>query len=291
MITFDTKLTNGTIADAVNVYPGYTNVAAGMYMVQTEGISAKNLGDAVYVKVYAKLTDGSYVYTSVVGYNAVAYAKSILKNSSNAYMKRLVVSMVNYGTEAQMYFGHNTANPMNSFLTADQKALVQDYNTSMMADVVSVDSTKAGTLQYDGSSFAKRAPSVSFDGAFSINYYFTTANKPDGEVKLYYWTLEDYNAASKLSPKNATGSMTMTNVSGNQYWGEVSGVAAKELDETVFVVGVYSYNGTTYTTGVLNYHIGKYCAGLAAKDTSNQQELAKATAVYGFYAKEYFVNI
>ena len=244
-----------------------------------------------YDSVYAKLTDGSYVYTSVVGYNAVAYAKSIIKNSTNSHMKRLVVAMLNYGTEAQLFFQHNVDSPMNSFITESQQAQLRSYDASMMQAVVSVDATKAGTLQYDGSSFAKRAPTVSFDGAFSINYYFTTANKPDGEVKLYYWTLEDYNAASKLSPKNATGSTTMTNVSGNQYWGEVSGIAAKELDETVFVLGVYSYNGTTYTTGVLNYHIGKYCAGLAAKDTSNQQELAKATAVYGFYAKEYFANI
>ena len=179
---------------------------------------------------------------------------------------------------------------MNNFLTADQQALVDAYDASMVENVVSVDSDKAGSLVYNGSSFAKRAPSVSFDGAFSINYYFTTANVPDGDVKLYYWTLEDYNAATKLSPKNATGSMTMTNVSGNQYWGEVAGIAAKELDKTVFVLGVYAYNGTTYTTGVLNYHIGKYCTGLAAKDTSEQQNLAKATAVYGFYAKEYFAN-
>ena len=291
MITFTTKQTDGTVANAEKVYPGYTSVGGGMYMVQTEGISAKNLGDAVYMKIYAKLSDGSYVYTDMVGYNAVVYAKSILKNSTNAYMKQLVVAMVNYGTEAQMYFGHNTSNPMNSFLTDAQKALVQEYNTGMVNGVTAVDSTKAGSLVYNGSSFAKRAPSVSFDGAFSINYYFTTANKPDGEVKLYYWTLEDYNAATKLSPKNATGSMSMTNISGNQYWGQVSGIAAKELDETVFVLGVYAYNGTTYTTGVLNYHIGKYCTTLAAKDTSEQQDLAKATAVYGHYAKEYFANI
>jgi hypothetical protein len=161
----------------------------------------------------------------------------------------------------------------------------------MMQDVVSVDSAKVGKLVYNGSSFAKRAPSVSFDGAFSINYYFTTANKPDGEVKLYYWTLEDYNKATKLSPKNATGSMVMTNVSGNQYWGAVDGIAAKALDETVFVLGVYAYNGITYTTGVLNYHIGKYCNSLAVKESSNQQDLAKATAVYGYYAKTYFANL
>ncbi len=291
LITFSTRQTEGTVATAEKVYPGYASVGGGMYMVQTEGVSAKNLGDAVYVKIYAKLRDGSYVYTDMVGYNAAAYAKSILKNSSNAYMKQLVVAMMNYGTEAQLYFGHNTSSPMNSFLTDAQKALVQEYNSTMVSGVVSVDSTKAGSLVYNGSSFAKRAPSVSFDGAFSINYYFTTANVPDGEVKLYYWTLEDYNAATQLSPGNASGSMSMTNISGNQYWGQVSGIAAKELDETVFVLGVYAYNGTTYTTGVLNYHIGKYCTTLAAKDTSEQQDLAKATAVYGFYAKEYFRNL
>ncbi len=291
LITFSTKQTDGTVATAEQVYPGYTSVGGGMYMVQTAGISAKNLGDAMYIKIYAKLIDGSYVYTSMVGYNAVVYAKSILKNSTNAYMKQLVVAMMNYGTEAQLYFGHNADNPMNSFLTADQKALVQDYSSSMLNGVTSVDASKSANVQYDGSSFAKRSPSVSFDGALSINYYFTTANKPDGDVKMYYWTMEDYSNATTLSPRNATGSMIMTNVTGNQYWGQVSGIAAKELDETIFVLGVYAYNGTTYTTGVLNYHIGKYCSTLAAKDTSTQQDLAKATAVYGYYAKEYFANI
>ena len=290
LLTFDSKLTDGTIADAVNVYPGYTGTD-GMYMVQTDGISAKNLGDAVYVKIYAKMINGSYVYSGVAGYNAVTYAKSILKNSSNNYMKRLVISMLNYGTEAQYFFQHRVDSPMNSFVTEEQQAQLLDYDASMMQGVVSVDSAKAGNLQYNGSSFAKRSPSVSFDGAFAINYYFTTANVPDGEVKLYYWTLEDYNKATKLSPKNATGSMSMTNVMGNQYWGQVGGIAAKELDETVFVLGVYAYQGITYTTGVLNYHVGKYCTTLAAKDTSEQQDLAKATAVYGYYAKEYFSNI
>jgi hypothetical protein len=291
LVTFETRNANGTISDALHVYPGYSG-SDGSYMAQTEGISAKNLGDAVYFKVYAKLSDGSYVYTDVAGYHAVAYAKSILKNSSNSYMKSLVVAMVNYGAEAQKYFHHNEDSLMNSFLTDAQKALVTDYRASMINGVVAVDSTKAGSLQYNGSSYAKRVPTVSFDGAFAINYYFTTAVKPDSAVKLYYWTLEDYNAATTLSPKNATGSMTMTlTEDANRYWGQISGIAAKELDETVFVVGAYSYNGTTYSTGVLNYHIGKYCAGLAAKDTSDQQDLAKATAVYGYYAKEYFANL
>lgn len=54
LITFTTRQTDGTVATADKVYPGYASVGGGMYMVQTGGVSAKNLGDAVYVKIYAK---------------------------------------------------------------------------------------------------------------------------------------------------------------------------------------------------------------------------------------------
>ncbi len=291
LITFSDKLENGDISNASAVYPGYINAGA-MYMAQTEGVSAKNLGDAVYVKVYAKLIDGSYVYSGIAGYNAVAYARSILKNSTNDSMKSLVASMLNYGAQAQLYFGHDTDNLMNNLLTEEHQGLVRGYEQSMMDSVVSVDSQKAGFLTYNGTSYSRRYTTVSFDGAFSINYYFTTANVPQGDVKMYYWTREAYEAATTLSPKNASGSVVMISTGiENQYWAEVSGIAAKDMDQTIFVAGFYSCDGTTYSTGVLNYSVGRYCQRIAAKDDSAQQLLAQATAVYGYYAKEYFANL
>ena len=111
-------------------------------------------------------------------------------------------------------------------------------------------------------------------------------------MTLYYWNMADYNAADVLTLDNATGSMEMVATeTANQYWGQVPGIAAKELDSTVFVVGIYEYDGVTYTTGVLNYSIGKYCEGIAANSASAQQAFAQATAVYGYYAKEYFANL
>jgi hypothetical protein len=289
LVTFDTKLATGTIANATNVYAGFID-AGGMYMGQTAGIPAKQLGDAVYFKAYAKLTDGSYVYSDIVGYNAVAYAKSILKNSTNDYMKRLVVAMLNYGAEAQVFFDHNADNLMNSFMTQAQKNLIAAYDDSMVEDLIAVDSKKAARFIYNTGDFAKRTNSVSFDGAFSINYYFTAKGTPDNGMKFYYWNTADYLAADVLMPENATGSMDMVNVSGNQYWGHVPGIAAKQVDETYFVAGVYELDGVTYTTGVLAYSLGKYCVKLAG-GTSDQKDLSTATAVYGYYAKEYFANI
>lgn len=41
----------------------------------------------------------------------------------------------------------------------------------------------AGTFVNDGNGFSKRVPSVSFEGAFAINYYFTAQNIPDNGME------------------------------------------------------------------------------------------------------------
>ena len=291
MITFDEELTDGTIDDAVAVYSNYSTDGT-LYMVATEGIAAKNMADQMWFKIYAKLSDGSYVYTSVNYYSAVRYANSILgRTSSSAYSKALVVAMLNYGAEAQLYFGHNTDALANASLTDEQKALNLGYDETMVADVVTVDSAKAENFVYTASAFTKRYPSVSFDGAFSINFYFISSTAPDDGMTFYYWDAETYNSVDALTKDNATAAMDMTLAGTNSYYGVVDGIAAKEMDETVFVAGVYTVDGVEYTTGIIAYSLGKYCETVAAKDTSTQQAFAQATAVYGYYAKEYFANL
>ena len=89
------------------VIPGYElfdhETNGVVYLAKSEGIPAANMGDTLYFKVYAKLTDGSYAYSTAGGYNAKAYANSILKGENTAEMKALVVSMLNYGAEAQKF--------------------------------------------------------------------------------------------------------------------------------------------------------------------------------------------
>ena len=53
------------------------------------------------------------------------------------------------------------------------------------------------------------------------------------------------------------------------------------------VAAVYFDGTTTWTSGVLGYSIGAYCASMA-KGTDTMADLAKATAVYGYHAKQYF---
>ena len=285
LITFDSKLSGGTMRDAVEVIPGYWGDGTS-FMVHTNGIPAKKLGDALYFKVYAELADGTYIYSDVAGYNAIAYAKTILSSSTtSAKAKALVVAMLNYGAASQTQFGYKTDSLMNSFLTDAGKSLAADYTDAMVAPVVAADSTRAGHFVMNKTAFTGAYPTVSFEGAFSINYYFTTGLTPDNGITFCYWDADTYNSVARLTTANATGKVQMTK-DGDRWYASVEGIAAKDMDETIYVAAIYKCDGVTYTTSVIAYSLGKYCQTMAASGN----ELGAAAAVYGYYAKAYFAN-
>ena len=236
--------------------------------------------------IYAKLSDGSYAYSKLAGYSAVQYATSQLKNSTDTKLKQLVVAMLNYGAEAQLYFGHNTGSLANSSLTAAQKGLAESYRADMVQSVPSASAAKQGVF-VNNSGFSSRKPAISFESAFCINYFFTHKYAPDSGITLYYWNEADYNSVAVLNTANATGSVKMDGTGIGQYRGDVVGIAAKNLTEAVYVAAVYSDGTTTWTSGVLGYSIGAYCSGQAANG-GTMGNLAMATAVYGYHAKAYF---
>ena len=211
-------------------------------------------------------------------------SRDILANSSNEKMKALVVAMLNYGAAAQIHFDHNADNLMNAFLTEEQQALVDEYNSGMVDRLVAADSSKTGNFKAVSGGYSALAPNVAFEGAFSINFYFTPAKAMDGEVKLYY-----YNAADVLTTENATGVVVMeeTSIAG-RYVGAVIEIAAKQIDQTVYVCGVYESGGVSYCTGVIAYSLASYCLDRITNGSGTMQEFSKETVVYGYYAKAYF---
>jgi len=288
MITYSSNVSTVSIETAEHVIPGATyEETSGRYFSKSQGIFAKYLGDTVYLAVYAKLADGTYAYSKLAPYSAVQYATNQLKNSTDAKLKQLVAAMLNYGAAAQSHFGYNTGNLANSTLTAAQKALPTAYNSSMVSSVPTASAAKQGAFA-NNSGFAKRYPSISFEGAFCINYFFTPNYAPASGITLYYWNEADYNANSVLSTSNATGKIKMEGSGTGEYRGDIEGIAAKNISEAVYVAAAYKdSNGTVWTSGVLGYSIGAYCASQSTKG-GTIAELAKATAVYGYHAKQYF---
>jgi hypothetical protein len=157
----------------------------------------------------------------------------------------------------------------------------------MVSSVPAASATKQGSFA-NNKGFASRKPAISFEGAFCINYFFTPNYAPTAGITLYYWNAEDYNAASVLTASNATGKIKLTGTGTGEYRGDITGISAKSLSEAVYVAAAYKdASGTVWTSGVLGYSIGAYCSSQATKGGSIAA-LAKATAVYGYHAKQYF---
>lgn len=273
---------------ADEVYASEYEASSNRYMANTSGIAAKKMGDTRFYCAYAKLTDGSFIYSDLYQYSPMQYAMNMLgKDTTSQKQKALCVAMLNYGAAAQEYFGYRTESLMNAALTEEQKAMVANYNESYFMGAIAADSNKVGAFAAT-SGFGKKSASVSFEGAFSINYYFAPTAAVTGDMKLYIWNAKDYTDANILTADNATAVVTMSPGANGVYWGPLTGIAAKEIDNTYYVAAVYNdANGSTCCTGVIAYSLSRYCMNNA---NGSMGLLAKATAMYGHYAKAYFAN-
>ena len=289
LLVFDSLVEDGGISQASQVIKNYSYDGT-YYMAHTDGVPAKKMGDTLYFRLYAEMMDGTYIFSDMVCYDVILYANSILRKSTNVYMKALVVATLNYGAEAQMYFGYRTESLMNSGLTQEHQALARAYSGDTMPDPGAVDSKKNGIFTNTG--FGKSSITASFEAAFAMNYYVNPTYTPDGTVTLYYWTEEAYAAAATLIPESASGCVEMTATgAGNQYFAAICGIAAQEMGKTIYAGAVYQSGGVTYSTVVMNYSMGKYCDTIAGRETSNQRALSMAAAVYGASARDYFASL
>jgi hypothetical protein len=203
-------------------------------------------------------------------------------------LKATCVALMNYGAAAQEYFAATTDYTYDTLMNADfaqYQNLVVEYSEDLLAPRGSVDAAKAGTLGTKVNGFTKRSVSMSADGDFSLNYYLTTDKAVD-KVTFYYWTADQYNSVDTLTLRNASGSKEMVLTDGtNRYWANVSGIAAKDIDKTVYACGVYEIDGVTYSSGVFSYSIGYYCTSKAAGTDEVVKPFAKAIAVYSYHAR------
>jgi hypothetical protein len=288
MLVFYTDPTSADIAKADDVYTG--SAVSGSYFVNTtRGIAAKEMGDSRYYCAFAKLSDGTYAYSPLCQYSPKKYATNMLANgTASAGQKALCVAMLNYGAAAQSYFGYRPDDLMNAGLTAEQQAMVIPFDAALFNGSIPADENKVGAFAATETGFGKRGATVSFEGAFAINYYYTPTAVVDGDMTMYVWTPEAYAAAEELTAENASDAVVMELQPSGMYWGQVAGIAAKKLDKTYYVAVVYTdAEGNTYCSGVFDYSLSKYCMN-NAQPGKNMQELAAATAMYGYYAAQYF---
>ena len=288
LLIWTTPRTNPTIENAEEIVAGVQNVN-NTFIARSNGIAAKKLGDTVYLRVYAKLDDGSYVYSKTITYSAKKYTDYTLAyRNDDPELQRLVVALMNYGAAAQTAFSYKPYDLMNAHLTANHQSTQVAYNKNLLPSSAQPDANKTKYF-IRSSAFNYRSASMVLEGALSITYRFIPSNTPDNGLTLYYWTESTYNSVDALTPANSDGRKIMIPDSQGYYTASYDGLAAKQMGETIYVVAIYEAGGIQHTTGVIAYSLSTYCNYVATNNLANK-DVAQAAVVYGYFAKEYFTK-
>ena len=288
LLTFTSLPEDATIENASFVLDDmfYDN-RQGYYAMQSQGIPAKEMGDSLYMRLYVQLEDGTIIYGKLIEFSAKAYATSVLKNPGNQSLKNTLVAMLNYGAAAQKLLNYKTDSLMNADLTAEQQATQPTYSADLLNGLVAADPAKVGSLTATEGAVIQKSAGVTLTGALKLQFFFLPGKTVDnGEMTLYYWTSATYGSVDELTLENADGSMAMT-INGSFYQGTVDGIAAKELDKTVYVLAVYESDGETCLSGITSFSVEHYCRSQAAV-TGKNQEMCQMLTIYSYLAKLYF---
>ena len=89
------------------------------YIVAYSGLSAKEMGDTISAVVYNRK---NAVISQVRSESIESYALSMLGKITNSEQKTMFVDLLNYGAEAQKFFGYNEEHLVNANLTDEQKS-------------------------------------------------------------------------------------------------------------------------------------------------------------------------
>ncbi|MBE6794683.1 MAG: hypothetical protein E7532_07050 [Ruminococcaceae bacterium] len=286
IMMFDSLDYDANADTASKIYSGVRS-ENGYFAIDTDPMYAHKLGDEIYFKAFAKLADGSYVYSDIMSYSGVRYATSVINNPNcTKEHKALMVALLNYGAELQKYYDYNTDKLMNAELTDKQRALVKDYSPSMAQKTTPVSKAKAGEFAKSGKGVVFY-PTLKFDTELFGFELTLKARGAEGNAHLYYWEEDTFSNADVLTKDNAAGPVAFNNIDG-QYNLVLYDAYAKDLDSSLYVAMVYETQDGTYSSGVISISIADLFKAYANNESSEYHELSKAAVVYGYYAKNFF---
>ena len=242
-----------------------------------DNIAAKELGDDLYATLYLTKDGESYENTVDI-YNLKQYAYNRLNKSTDAAFKTLLVDLLNYGSQAQLYFNYNTANLANADLTAEQQAC----GTAVMPELKSVENT----ITTPGATASFYGKSIVMSSYVELRYYITFGlgnnEAPTDTMKLVLtYTKVNGETVTQIIP----ASEFEYNSSYKAYGASFAGISAKDMRCTVTAK---VYDGDALISDVLEYSIETYAKNRLEKSSDEVfKELMRCLMKYGISAENY----
>ena len=249
--------------------------------------AAKEMGKQNTVQVTATDEEGETYYGKEYTVSIRDYAEQMLgmldwSLGSDAMLGRTMIGMLNYGTESQKYFGHETSDLANKNLTSADQEKMTVYTADKLSEFRG---KNLKNLKKDDPKGLYYASSCVLGSSQALRFYLHLPEaKVDREDLSYSVTYRNYRGKShtvKRSFENLA-STTTTDV----FYFEVPDMAAADV-ETRVTLTVKQGDKTILS---VTDSIAGYCAR-AYDRYESVHALADSMLVYGLSARDYFYDI
>ncbi len=277
------KVSANTVADLDNPYvvvemngqetviDTYTeDIEKGDYLFKFNKIYPQNLADEVTATVYG-MKNGVLYYGPGYTKTVKGYAENQLSKpavAGNVPLRKLLVSLLNYGAETQLYSGYNTDNLATSGLTNEQKSWGEtDYGT--------LENVKDYNYQtYPGTTCTWKSASLVLGSTVEIRTKFTASDVASKKIRVEInGAYEDFGPEYIVDEGNGTYSFSYP------------GVYANSMNETVkFTV----MEQGRPVSSAMTYSIASYASRyIESADYPALASLLRAMMCYGKAAESF----
>lgn len=134
-----------------------------------DGITSVEMGSELRATLHFFDAEGKEHVSPVDTYSVLDYAKNCFKNYTDPQLYTMLIDLLNYGAAAQLYFGRNTAAPVNAGLDAYQKYSSTSLSAELNDQKTIIDNSNTVTA------ITSMNFSVNFDERTVLNVKMTLA--------------------------------------------------------------------------------------------------------------------
>ncbi len=240
------------------------------YLFEFKNIAPHQMNDTIYATLYGEFNGKEYA-SAAVEYSVATYCYNMLpKLTSDSYaeLRTLLVDLLNYGAEAQIYTDYNTDNLVNTSLTEEQAT----WATQGDPELETVLNTKYSTVE---------SPSVKWKNAIlNLNDSIT--------IQVMMATDDISNLKVKFTDKDgkvlATVSESQFVETDGGYYVNFKGLHAGQMSEAIYIT---AYRDDVAVSNTVQYSIESYAYSKKDSDYLNLGDLVKAMMKYGDAAYVY----
>lgn len=268
--------------EKVSAYTAKTSGDEAYHVFTFSGINATEMGSEITATLYAS-KDGVEYEGKTVTYSVLQYANNMLAKSDDAALRTMLVDLLNYGAEAQTYFGYNTANLVNAGLTDEQKA----YATQTAPELT----TCKGMTKHDGATVSFKSVSLVLKEKVTLNYYLDLTDYNGNINDLYLRvTYTDANGTAQERVIDGSEFVNRLYTDGAYYYAaNFSGLNATQM-RTVCTAEVFSKISDERVSHTVTYSIESYAYSKASGTDQALIELLDAMMKYGDSASSFFAK-